>query len=292
MASTTTSPVWYVYGVVPASLSPARRAGRAGRRRRACSSVGRRRAAALVSVLDGDRYAPTALETTSGDVEWLSPRAVAHDRVLTWASDHGAVVPLPMFSLFSGADAVRAMLRDRSPSWRRRSSVSRAGANTRCACTASTRAARRDRRRSVRASPRSPSAAAAASPGQRYLLERKLDTEKKAEMRAVTQQIVDEIVERARAARRRARSVADPALADADAAARGVLVLNAAFFVAPDAFGRFQRTLTALVERHGAQRVALRFHRAVAAVSFRRRGEPWRMTTTRSTPSSSCSAIC
>ena len=39
---------------------------------------------------------------------------MAHDRVLTWASDRGAVVPLPMFSLFSGADAVRAMLDARS----------------------------------------------------------------------------------------------------------------------------------------------------------------------------------
>ena len=37
--------------------------------------------------------------------------------------------------------------------------------------------------------------AAAASPGQRYLLERKLDGEKRGEMRSVSQQIVDDIVE-------------------------------------------------------------------------------------------------
>ena len=38
---------------------------------------------------------------------------MAHDRVLTWARDLGPVVPLPMFSLFSGRPAVCAMLRDR-----------------------------------------------------------------------------------------------------------------------------------------------------------------------------------
>ncbi|MDQ2992651.1 MAG: GvpL/GvpF family gas vesicle protein, partial [Candidatus Eremiobacteraeota bacterium] len=61
---------------------------------------------ALVSQLDASVYAPDVLETSSGDVEWLSPRAVAHDLVLTWASDRGAVIPLPMFSLFSSGNAV------------------------------------------------------------------------------------------------------------------------------------------------------------------------------------------
>lgn len=250
MASSTTSPVWYVYGVVPANLSPA-----AAPTGLDDSEVRVQRSdddapAALVSVLDGDRYAPGVIESTSGDVDWVSPRAVAHDRVLTWASDHGAVVPLPMFSLFSGDDAVRAMLRSRS--------TELASALDRLA---------RGREYALRVyrvdselldvlpdfSPRLgeiAAAAAAASPGQRYLLERKLETEKKAELRVVTQRLVDEIVDAlAPHAISHVRSPI-PRITDADAA-RGVLVLNAAFFVAPASLNVFQRTLTTLVERHG-----------------------------------------
>jgi hypothetical protein len=94
--------------------------------------------------------------------------------------------------------------------------------------------------------------AAAASPGQRYLLERKLEAEKRSELRAVSQSIVDEIVgELAPRALGVVRSPI-PRLADADAAARGTMVLNAAFLIAPPAQQRFQETLTTLVARHSA----------------------------------------
>jgi hypothetical protein len=250
MASMTASPVWYVYGVVPASLSPATAPAGLDDAQVQLHGWDDGGPAALVSVLDGDRYAPVALETTSGDVEWLSPRAIAHDRVLTWASDSGAVIPLPMFSLFSSGDAVRTMLRDRvdelSLALERLSAgreyalrVYRVDSDLLGAITA--------------LSPRLAEladAAAAATPGQRYLLERKLTTEKKSEMRIVTQRLVEEIVgELASLALSHVRSPI-PKLADADGVARGVLVLNVAFFVAPDRLDDFQRTLTTLVERH------------------------------------------
>src|SRR5689334_21532246 len=110
--------LWYVYGIVPAtsdlagapsgiedapvSLEPSSDGG----------------ARAVVSVLADEAYAPATLESRVGDVEWLSPRAVAHDRVLSWLSDRAAVVPLPMFTMFSSADAVRDMLADRAESIR------------------------------------------------------------------------------------------------------------------------------------------------------------------------------
>src|SRR4051812_705620 len=111
MASTATKAIWYVYGIVPDDMpmsSPPSGLDDAGVTLERHAGV-----AALVSTLDADAYAPNSIEASSGDVEWLSPRAVAHDRVLTWASDHGAVIPLPMFSLFSGEEAVRSMLGDR-----------------------------------------------------------------------------------------------------------------------------------------------------------------------------------
>ena len=112
MASATTHSIWYVYGIVPEDTPTT--SAPAGIDDAGVSVERHAGVAALVSVLDDPGYAPSAIEANSGDVEWLSPRAVAHDRVLTWASDHGAVVPLPMFSLFSGEDAVHRMLSDRS----------------------------------------------------------------------------------------------------------------------------------------------------------------------------------
>src|SRR5512145_111425 len=55
---------------------------------------------ALVSSLDADAYAPPTVESRTADLDWLGPRAKAHDVVISWASERGAVIPLPMFSLF------------------------------------------------------------------------------------------------------------------------------------------------------------------------------------------------
>ena len=205
--------------------------------------------AALVSVLDGADYSPNAIERASGDVEWLSPRAVAHDRVLTWASDHGAVIPLPMFSLFSGEEAVHRMLRDRGTQLGQ--TLSRVAKGREYAL----RVYRVDAEFSpavVALSPRLAEmarTASASSIGQRYLLERKLEGEKKTEMRTVTARIVDEIVD---ALSRSALSVNRspiPRTPNAEGT-RGTMVLNAAFLVAPTELEAFQRTLTALVQRH------------------------------------------
>ena len=114
MASTTH--VCYVYGIVPsaidlASAPPPPGVDDARVALEPCEDV-----AALMSAVDSEAYAPSSLERSTADVEWMSPRAVAHDRVLTWASDRGggAVVPMPMFSLFTGPAAVQHMLRERS----------------------------------------------------------------------------------------------------------------------------------------------------------------------------------
>jgi len=242
--------IWYVYGIVssemPETTLPVGLDD---------SGVALERhdgIAALVSVLEGEQYAPTALETNSGDVEWLSPRAVAHDRVLTWASDHGAVVPLPMFSLFSGQQAVRTMLRERS------SQLASTLASVSKGREYALRVYRVDAELLGAVTSLSPrlsemaKTAEAASPGQRYLLERKLDGEKKSELRSLSQRIVEEIVaELTPHALRVARSPI-PRAADAETATRGTMVLNTAFLVAPDQFEPLQRTLTSLVARHGA----------------------------------------
>src|SRR5687767_9871785 len=104
-------PIHYVYAVVdagtpldgvPAGLDDARIALEA-----------EGEVAALVSRVDATMYGGPEMETRTGDIEWLGPRARAHDRVVTWASDTGAAVPLPMFTMFRDAAGVRTMLRER-----------------------------------------------------------------------------------------------------------------------------------------------------------------------------------
>jgi hypothetical protein len=240
MASATTHSIWYVYGIVPED-TPATSAP-AGIDDAGVAVERHAGVAALVSVPRID-YAPTAIEANSGDVDGWSSRRRARSCV-TWASDHGAVVPLPMFSLFSGEDAVHRMLSDRSSQLA--STLERVGRGREYAL----RVYRVDAELMAATASLSPrlaamaSTAAAASPGQRYLLERKLDGERRAEMRVVTQRIVEEIAD---ALSPHVVSVARapiPKAADADAAARGTMVLNAAFLVAPASLEAFQRTLT------------------------------------------------
>src|SRR6185312_3815844 len=117
-------------------------------------------------------YEASKLEAQSGNVDWISPRAMAHDRVLTWASDQGPVIPLPMFSIFSGASAVHEMLRNRGAQLVETLEHVRRGREY------ALRVYRVDSELFAAVPSLSPRlaemvrTAAAASPGQRYLLER------------------------------------------------------------------------------------------------------------------------
>ncbi|HEV8496573.1 MAG TPA: GvpL/GvpF family gas vesicle protein [Gemmatimonadaceae bacterium] len=252
MSAPVAQSIWYVYGIVssemPETTLPV------GLDDTGVALERHDRIAALVSVLESDQYAPAALETNSGDVEWLSPRAVAHDRVLTWASDRGggAVVPLPMFSLFSGQQAVRAMLRERAAQLA--STLARVARGREYAL----RVYRVDAELLAAVASLSPrlkemaKTAESASPGQRYLLERKLDGEKKVELRSLSQKIVEDIVSELRPQTLSVVRSPIPRVVEAETATRGTMVLNVAFLVAPEQFEALQKTLTTLVARHGA----------------------------------------
>jgi hypothetical protein len=204
--------------------------------------------AALVSILDGGVYAGPEVEARSADLEWLGPRARAHDLVVTWASDRGAVVPLPMFSLFRDDEGIRAMLQSRGES------LARALAHVRGRKEFGVRLFRIDDALASNLGALSPRiaelerSAAAASPGQRYLLTRKLEAERAEELRRigndVAQGALDALSEHAAAAaldalpRRTLEGMA------------GTAVLNASFLLTRDAEEPFRRALTALIAEH------------------------------------------
>src|SRR5579862_1621512 len=79
--------VWYVYGVVPVTADSSSGKVPPGLDQASVTVETRESLAALVSVLDAGTYGPTALEGHTADVDWVGPRAVDHDRVLTWVSD-------------------------------------------------------------------------------------------------------------------------------------------------------------------------------------------------------------
>jgi gas vesicle protein GvpL/GvpF len=237
--------IYYVYGVTPPALDLTRAPDGLDGAPLGLETAGA--LGALVSRLDPSAYAPAVVEARTSDVEWLGPRAVVHDRVLTWASDQGPVAPFPMFSaMFRDAAAVRGMLRDRAAELGDALSVAAQGREyglriyrddatlLGAVATLSPRLAELER------------AAAAASPGQRYLLERKLDAERKTESRRVSDEIARDTYETLATHSVTARRIPMPRDA---AERRAALALNAVFLVAPESYTTFRAALSRLVAR-------------------------------------------
>jgi hypothetical protein len=237
--------LYYVYAVVPAgtavSVAPA---GVDGAR---VELIANGDVAALVSTVEAAVYGGNVDELVA-DVTWLAPRATAHDAVLTWASDVGAVIPLPLLSLFRSADAVRDMLAAR------RDELMRLLEHVARGREYGVRIFRLDAElrdvlgeHSARISELETEVAAAASPGQGYLLARKLDAARKDELRRVAAMIANTAY--VDLAARSLEATQDP-LPQATAEQSGAAVLNASFLVAHDRVDDFRAAVTAFVREH------------------------------------------
>jgi len=218
--------VHYVYGIVRPGFDAAR--APTGLDDSMIELVQSGKLGALVSRLDAATYGPAAIERSSAEVSWLSPRALAHDRVLTWAQEHGGVLPMPMFSLWGSDDALRRMLDDRQADFERIfSRVEGADefgvrVHRRDEILATSLADLDEDTRTLQAE------AAAASPGQRYLLERKLEDHMKLAVRTAAKRMAKQLFDDLAALSRDAVArplVGDPSTPDV------TLVLNAAFLV-------------------------------------------------------------
>ena len=235
--------VWYVYGVVPSDLSVEEAPHGLEGARVALERDGA--LAALVSALPAATYGSDPLAGRSADLDWVGPRAVAHDAVVTWASDRGAVAPFPMFTMFRDAGGVRAMLAARRVELE--ASLARARAGREYALRVWRLDEQlRDHLASLRPRVAELEAQArAAAPGQRYLLERKLDELRRSELREAGRVLAGEVFDALRAVS--LDGVSDPLPAAQQG--KGAAVLAAAFLVAPAALPRFQEALTAIAAR-------------------------------------------
>ena len=62
---------------------------------------------AVVGRLDAPGFAGDALEQNSGDVEWMAEQGLRHEQVVAWFVDHASILPSRLLTLFSGVDALR-----------------------------------------------------------------------------------------------------------------------------------------------------------------------------------------
>jgi hypothetical protein len=238
----------YAYAVVPAALdvaTPPTGIDDEGVRRVVEGDV-----AALVSSVDAEAYAPERVELLTEEVGWIAPRASAHDAVVTWAGDRGPVLPLPIFTLFRDESRVRAMLRDRSGELR--ATLERVGAGEEYGL----RIFRIDERLRQHVGALSPAVEALerqareASPGQRYLLERKLEAARRDEARRIASDVARQAFQDLTPLALDAVREALPAKGRDDSA--GVAILNAFFLVRRGGLAPFQAALTSIVrEREG-----------------------------------------
>lgn len=240
-----TSSVLYVYGLVRAGFDDRRApAGLddAPVRVRMRGNIG-----ALVSHLGGGAYAAADIERSSSDVAWLSPRAMAHDRVLTWAQEHGGVIPLPMFSMWTSESALDRSLSDQA------SGLERNFERVAEADEFGLRVYRRDAAAMLQAAEsHDPELARmrrdteSASPGHRYLLERKLDARAKDAVHRASKATAAEILGNLRSVAREA--IARPLSPEAGRSTEATLLLNAAFLVDRARLDEFRAAMARQVE--------------------------------------------
>ena len=236
--------LYYVYGIVPAAVrldtAPAGVDGIV------VGAIVNGNLAALTGAVGADEYEPNVNDRVT-DVAWLAPRARAHDEVLTWASDLGPVVPLPVLSLFRSEQAVRSMLAERREELN--GLLERLGRGREYGV----RIFRVDDELRPVLGTFSPTIAAlevevagAPSPGQGYLLSRKLGAARKDELQRVTATVAASAF---RELASRSMDATQEPLPGTNTET-GTAILNAWFLVAHDRIDDFREAVTRFVRDH------------------------------------------
>jgi hypothetical protein len=235
----------YLYGIVPANAPPPPPdvLGLEGGEVRLLPAG---RVAAVVSEVPRDRYDEDALNERLDDLAWVGEQGVAHERVLDWYAERVPIIPLSLFSLHR--DAIRVADRVASD----QEDYSRRLARLSGRKEWGVKVWRREGRAAETIHSLSPALQAlgaeieAAPAGKRFLLEKKRQTLRQEEVRAVSRRVAHEVH-----AELRARSVAGTAVPLPSGAPSGerALLLHAAYLVADDSFEEFRAAASDLVAR-------------------------------------------
>lgn len=190
--------------------------------------------AAIVSEVNAATYDESTLDSRLEDLSWVGERGVAHERVLDWFAEKGAVIPLSLFSLHADEDR----LRDRM-----------AESGARYASLLERLAGRREwgvklwRREDAaeHIDQLSPALAALkkeledAPPGRRYLLEKKRENLRGDELRSASQRLAHRVYGVLSEAAEHSSTSQIPAQPEGSR----VLLLSAAFLVPDSDFSAF-----------------------------------------------------
>ncbi len=203
---------------------------------------------AVISEVPAEQYSDDRLNEQLSDLSWVGARGVAHERVLDWFMERGPVVPLSLFSLHRSRDRLTERFEPES---------GRLGAlleRLRGRREWGIKLWRRDeelRRHIDTLSPTLRTHAAElqqASPGKRFLLEKRMETVRAEELRTVARRVAHQSYAMLQEAAERATTVAiPPASADSGRA----LVLHAAFLVTDDGFAGFQERVGRIAHEFG-----------------------------------------
>jgi hypothetical protein len=236
----------YVYGVVQSSLETV--TAPKGIDGAAVNLIPNGDVAALATSVSADDYSPDKVEALTADVDWVSQRAAAHDRVLTWASDAGAVIPFPMWTLFRDAKGVKGMLSKRKNELGQ--TFRRIAAGREFIVRVYVQPAILKGHLGEHSAELTvlEAEAAKASPGQKYLLERKIENVRRDAGRDVTTAVASEIHDALRA--QSMEAVREQPVNAGAPREQGRAILNASFLVAPPHVVDFQRALTAMVNKY------------------------------------------
>lgn len=236
----------YVYGVVGSSLDTA--TAPSGIDGGTVGLIANGDVSALATSVGADDYSPERVESLTADVDWVSQRATSHDRVLTWASDNGPVIPFPMWTLFRDAKAVKAMLGKRMPELQRtfeRIADGREFIVRVYVQPGVLKAKLGDHATELAALE---AEAAKARPGQKYLLERKIENLRRDAGRDVASRAAAEIHDALSG--ESMETVREQPVNSGAPREQGRAILNASFLVKPDRVVSFQEALTEMVSRY------------------------------------------
>ncbi|MBR9988912.1 MAG: GvpL/GvpF family gas vesicle protein [Gemmatimonadetes bacterium] len=220
--------VVYLYGFVPSDAPPPADVAGVGDAPVRLLKLGPVQAA--VADLPAGVYGADAVEARLEDLDWVGEQGLAHERVVTWFADNAEILPARLFSLYSGEQALRDAVGARMDEVTTglRALSGRREWNLKVAYDADELA-----RHGSDVSPelkRLDDEIAAASPGRRYLLERRRGDLVKQEVTRAGRTLAHELLE---GLRPHAADVRILPLAESEE--QGTVTLNAALLVDRDA---------------------------------------------------------
>src|SRR5215207_8542101 len=203
--------------------------------------------AAVVSAIPLEVYGEGALAERLSDAAWTATRALRHERVAEHFARRTAVVPLRFGAIYLRREGVASMVEERASQFRQ--VLARLEGREEWGLNVYVERARlREEVTRLSARLRGMSERADAStPGQSYLLRKKVEGLRDEEARAETRRVAREVEETLAAAcdgAARLRVLKD------EATEQGELAARLAFLVASDAFGDFRAAAELLADHH------------------------------------------